>query len=61
MHQVGSSRVTGGILHDIRSAVILIMERLLFPTDLQIRTMFGFGWVGGPKQNGCSDLKISWF
>ena len=23
--------------------------------------MFGFGWVGGSRQNGCSDLKIHWF
>ncbi len=22
--------------------------------------MFGFGWVGGSRQNGCSDFKIRW-
>ncbi len=40
---------------------MVFREHPLIPTDLKIRTMFGFGWVGGSRQNGCSDLKIRWF
>ncbi len=37
-----------------------VRERPLIPTDLKIRTLFGYGWVGGSPQNGCSDLEIRW-
>ncbi len=29
----------------------------IFRTDLQIRTTFGLGWVGGFIEMGCSDFK----
>ncbi len=34
-----------------------LKDRPIFLTDLQIRTMFGLGWVGGFTETGCSDFK----
>ena len=34
-----------------------VRDRPIFRTDLQIRTTFGLGWVGGFTETGCSDFK----
>ncbi len=36
---------------------LLIRDRPIFGTDLQIRTTFRLGWVGGLIETGCSDFK----
>ena len=33
-----------------------IRDRPIICTDLQIRTTFGFRWVGGFEEAGCSDF-----
>ncbi len=34
-----------------------LRDRPIFGTDLQIRTTFGLGWVGGFTEMGCSEFK----
>ena len=34
-----------------------IRDRPIFRADLQIRTTFGLGWMGGFTETGCSDFK----
>ncbi len=38
-------------------ALSAIRERPIIRTDLQIRTTFGFGWVGGFRVTRCSDFQ----
>ncbi len=40
-----------------RLGVIFLRDRPIFCTDLQIRTTFRLGWVGGFDEIGCSDFK----
>ncbi len=34
-----------------------LRERPILRTDLQMRTTFGFGWVGGFRKTRCSDFQ----
>ena len=34
-----------------------VRDRPIFRTYLQIRTMFGLGWVSGFTETGCPDFK----
>ncbi len=55
---VDSCTMGGMAVSDLQAVyVIKLRDRPIFRTDLQIRTTFGFGWVGDFAEMGCSDFQ----